>query len=202
MKRMAVGIDPGTKRAALVAFDDADESTPLAWATFACANQTGSHMARVLAMADQIINRLAAWVEQFQPHGLDIVIELSVAKKGRAFNPKTYALQNRLIQEIESGIYYRIAGEVVECWLTEVYPNTSKKMATNNGSASKDEVIAASPFKDDYNYMPKVALEAIADAWSHGLSAWPGKSGTVAARLNLSQMTMSEVKYAGYGSPA
>jgi hypothetical protein len=199
VKHLSIGVDPGLLEGGAVAFDDLDEFTPLAWAVWSCAATDDPDMAKVLAMADQVVDAILQWATGLEAQRLDVSIELPIAKKDQFFNPRTFAKQVRLIQEIESGIYYRVASEVVECFMTEVYPNTSKKMATNHGGASKAEVLAASPFSS--LKAPMGSKKTLADAWSHGLSTWPGKSGKVAARMNFTQMKMSEVRYRGFTSP-
>ena len=196
--KAGIGIDPGLTESGAVAIDDNDENVALAWATFSCTDTCAPDLTRVLSLASEIVDTLVRWVDELGITRLDISIELPILKKGKYMNPLAYAKQNRLIQEIESGIFYRVAPELQECWVTEVYPSTSKAMATNHGGATKDEILAVSPFKD--LKLPIDTKRTVADAWAHGLCTWKG-AAKPASRTNFSALEVPEVKHGKNGSP-
>lgn len=191
MMKASFGIDPGLTKTGMVAYPDADDRAILAWATFACTGTKNPDLARVLSLASCVVNEMLRWIESLEVQDLDIGIELPFLAK----NPQGFAKQMRLVQEIESGIYYRIAPEVRECWVTEVYPKTSKLMACNYGAATKAEIIQASPFEGWRTMHEDWKLdtaEAIADAWAHGLCTWGGAKDP-AARLNFTALRPAHV---------
>lgn len=197
--KIGIGIDPGLTESGAVVIDDRDENVALAWATFSCTDTADPDVTRVLSLAAAIIDVLVGWIDALGVEEVDISIELPFLRKGRYGNPQSFAKQMRLVQEIESGIYFRVAADVKQCWVTEVYPATSKVMATNDGGATKDEILAVSPFKD----MTKVALETkrtLADAWAHSLCSWGGTAHP-ANRMNFTELKAAEVKRGKIGSP-
>ncbi len=72
--------------------------------------------------------------------------------------------------------------------MTEVSPTQAKMLATNNGGASKAEVIAASPFHG-YPMNSQATLEAVADAWAIGQAAW----GVGGHRFNFTAVKAAKV---------
>lgn len=208
--KIGIGIDPGLTETGMVAIDDADEDKVLASATFSCTDTGSSDVRRVLSLAERIVDTLVEWLDKFDTDPsdedystleVDISIELPVMgrKKGELRNPQAFAKQMRLIQEIETGILFRVAGECKECWVTEVYPATSKTMATNYGQASKEQILAASPFKD-MTEVPLTTRKTLADAWAHALCTWKG-APKPASRANFTELKAVEVKNANYKSP-
>ncbi len=186
--KASIGIDPGLTKTGMTIFPDADDRDILAWATLACTVTKVPDLARVLSLADMVVTTLLRWVEDFEIQDVDIGIELPVLGS----NPKSFSKQYRLVQEIESGIYYRIAPEVRQCWVTEVYPTTSKSLACNYGQASKADIIEASPFSVEIERERLDVVEAIADAWAHALSTWKG-TGRPADRLDFTTMEPAKV---------
>lgn len=169
MDRFSIGIDPGFGEAAAVLYRDADENAVLAYATYTAPDPKDPPAARAMALADRVIDTLAFWVDQFDIKLLDIGIETPVMAK----NVDGFSKQWRFVQELESGIMHRLSGELIECWVTEVNPSTSKSLATNDGRASKAEMIEASPFRA--SGFRDSTKEALADAWAHGLATWETK---------------------------
>ena len=136
-------------------------------------------------MAHAIIDQILTYIEGFKIQHLDISIETPIMNH----NVSSFEKQWRLVQELESGILHRLAGELLECWVTEVAPSQSKVLATNDGRAKKEDMIAASPFKDRVD-LAKSTREALADAWAHGLATWATKGG----RFNFGQMQAATVR--------
>jgi hypothetical protein len=119
------------------------------------------------------------------------VIELPVISfKKKKLNVLNYSKQIRVVQEIESGIYFRVASTVFECWVTEINPKSAKVLATNDGDADKAQMVQASPFRDTVKYrVNKAAREALADAWAIGLGAW----GVRGDRVNYTKMMVATI---------
>jgi Holliday junction resolvasome RuvABC endonuclease subunit len=79
-----------------------------------------------------------------------------------------YSKQMRLIHAIEMILFVM---EIRNFYLTEVPPTTSKRLATGDGRARKEDIIDVSPFAGQRG----PAAEALADAWAHSLSAGDGQ---------------------------
>lgn len=171
MDKYSIGIDPGFGEAAAVLYRDANENEVLAYATWTASNPNDPAAARAITLADHMIDTLMFWVQQFDIRLLDIGIETPIMAR----NVDGFSKQWRLVQELESGIMHRVSGELVECWVTEVNPSQSKMLATNDGRASKAEMIASSPFRA--SSFRDATKEALADAWAHGLATWEVKGG-------------------------
>lgn len=186
MKKYIVGADPGFGETGLVLYLDGAEDNILAWATFQCPPKGQSDAARAASLADHVINELVTWIERFDIQHIDICIEVPFMGK----NVASFQKQIRVVQEIESGILFRLAGEVKELWVTEIGPTQAKRLATYNGQASKQEVIEASPFNRRPESKADLStLEAIADAWAIGLAAWEIMGG----RFNFSSLKAVKV---------
>lgn len=185
MDRYIVGIDPGFTETGVVLYRDLDEMEILEWATFKCPpTQVRASATRAAALAEHVLAEITKWIERHGIQHLDVSIEIPFLGK----NPASYQKQIRVVQEIESGVFYRLAGEVQELWVTEIGPKQVKVLATNDGGASKAAVIAASPFGSNGEITEKT-LEAIADAWAIGLAAWGVKGG----RFNFSSLKAAKV---------
>jgi Holliday junction resolvasome RuvABC endonuclease subunit len=188
--RYAVGVDPGLKETGVVLCYDDKNLTPIAWATFT--SPTGHiDLARVVSLASAVIALLDDWVGEYDIKELDVAIETPIF--GR--NVASYGKQMRLLQEIESGVFHIVAGELNECWVTEVNPVQSKILATGNPRAGKDLMVGCSPFE---NYIVrKSTLEAIADAWAHANAAWKGQKG--APRANFAAIHAAPIDHVHAG---
>lgn len=186
MDKWSIGCDPGFGEAALVLYRDSNENEVLAYATWTAPNPNDPPAARAMSLADRMIDQIVFWIEQFDIRLLDIGIETPIMAR----NVDGFSKQWRLVQELESGIMHRISGELVECWVTEVNPSQSKMLATNDGRASKAEMIASSPFRT--SGFRDSTKEALADAWAHGLATWEVKGGrfnyTVAKSADIKQV--------------
>ncbi len=189
--RYSIGVDPGLGETGVVLCKDDDDLTPIAWATFN--SPTGhSTLARAMALGTEVVSQILAWVHEYGIKKLDIAIELPIY----SYNANSYEKQIRLLQEIESGIFYMVAGVCEECWVTEINPRQSKLLATGNGNANKDEVIVCSPFKDYKEFSPSIkkpTVEALADAWAHANATWEGQQG--APRINWVKASAAPINY-------
>ena len=188
--RYAVGIDPGLTETGVVLCQDDDNLTPIAWSTFS--SPTGhTTLARVVSLAAEIVSLLAEWITEFSIKELDVAIETPIFK----VNIASYGKQMRLLQEIESGVFHIVAGELEACWVTEVNPTQSKILATGNPKAGKSLMVGCSPFE---NYIVrKSTLEAIADAWAHANAAWGGQKGV--PRANFAAISAAPVNHVHAG---
>ncbi len=187
MRRYTVGIDPGFGETGVVLYDVDDDGHPIAWSTFSC-GPGETDICRTVSLGGVVVNLLLDWIKEYGIKHLDVAIELPIYNK----NPKTFTKQIRLLEELESGIFHIIAGQVEECWMTEVNPKTSKMLATTDGDAPKAAMVAASPFKE-YNDVLQPTREALADAWAHGLATWGGCNKCV--RVKFSDLRAAEVRY-------
>ena len=187
MVRYIIGIDPGFGETGVVLYTDSGEDEILEWATFKCPPKGQADAARAAALAENIINEILGWIEAYKIAHLDISLEVPVMGK----NVRSLQKQMRVLQEIESGLFYRVAGEVKELWITEINPKQVKVLATNDGGAGKAAVIRASPFSTIKYAMELqlTTLEALADAWAIGLAAW-GIKGT---RFNFSSLKAAKI---------
>lgn len=191
--RYAIGIDPGLTETGVVLCQDDDDLTPIAWSTFS--SPTGhTTLARVVSLAAEIVSLLVDWVTEFDIKELDVAIETPIHKA----NIASYGKQMRLLQEIESGVFHIVAGELDVCWITEVNPVQSKMLATGNPRANKDMMVEYSPFES--YIVRKSTLEAIADAWAHANAAWGGQKG--APRANFAAISAAPVNHVHAGRKA
>ena len=181
--RFAIGVDPGvTETGVVLSQEDArGDLIPVAHATMSCPPGE-SQVARVTALAGNVVNLILCWVEEYKIEAVDIAIELPIFNG----NAQSLILQIRLLQEIESGIFHIVAGELMECWVTEVNPITSKSLA---GCARGEKPVSVSPFAD-YKAR-KATKEALADAWAHSLATWG--IAKKATRLAMHDMTSALV---------
>jgi Holliday junction resolvasome RuvABC endonuclease subunit len=182
-QRFAIGIDPGVTETGVVLSqeDTRGDLIPVAWATMSCP-PGDSQVARVTALAGNVVNLIMCWIEEYEIEAVDIAVELPIFNG----NPQALILQIRLLQEIESGIFHIVAGELMECWVTEVNPATSKSLA---GCGKREKPVAVSPFAD---YEARIATkEALADAWAHSLATWGIAKKTT--RLAMHDMTSALV---------
>jgi Holliday junction resolvasome RuvABC endonuclease subunit len=166
MDKFVIGIDPGLGETGLIL--RVEHEVVIAWHTYSVPGEGTKAFIRATTLADHVIAQIVEWIVEYHIKLLDICIELPIFA---ARNPASYAKQIRILQEIESGIYYRIASVVQECWVTELMPTESKQLACNDGSADKDMIVRASPFADRID-LNKSTREALADAWAHSLGAW------------------------------
>lgn len=183
MEKFIIGIDPGFTETGVVLYRDTDEGDVLAWCTYK--SPVGrADAARAASLAEHIIADILLWVDTCGIKYLDVCIETPVF--GR--NVAGFGKQMRLIQEIESGLLFRLAGELKELWVTEIGPTQVKVLACNDGRASKGAIIRASPIGPDMGLKIETR-EALADAWAIGLGAW----GIKGKRFKFSSVRAAKV---------
>jgi Holliday junction resolvasome RuvABC endonuclease subunit len=180
-----VGIDPGFTETGVVLYKDDDERTIIRWATYKSPAHGQAAAARAASLAECVIADLVKWIEEFHIQHLDICIEIPFLAK----NVAGFQKQIRVIQELQSGILFRLAGEVLELWVTEVGPTRAKVLACNDGRATKEEIVKASPFGLMTWHQHTARTEALADAWAIGLAGW----GSEPCRFNFSSVKAAKV---------
>ena len=161
----------------------APEGHYLSGITFRAAKE-GPDLQRIVNLADVIVATLKSWVFDHKIKGVLVAIEYPILRGGTpSYNVETYRKQVNLLHEIEAAMWrwsndrYGMATSIddptrghAEIKIAEINPTASKRAATGSGSASKDEMIFASPFerRDDVR---RPTREALADAWAHAVAA-------------------------------
>jgi hypothetical protein len=150
-----------------------------------------------VSLASLTLDEVAKWIEEWSILRLDLVLEMPFIRGGsRKIAGTTYSKQMRLVQELESGILYFIAPVLAECWVTEVTPNESKKMATGDGGADKLVVLNQYPNRRSVQSFTKTTQCTISDAWAHSLAGW----GTAGVRRRYDSSLAAEVVEVCVGS--
>jgi Holliday junction resolvasome RuvABC endonuclease subunit len=189
--RHSIGIDPGLGETGLVlCTEDARKEQVLHhWRTFSCPPGDNEDLTRVVSLASSVVDTVIEWIDEFNIRELDTCIELPVYKR----NALTYTKQIRLLEEIESGLFFTATGLVDRMILTEVYPTTSKVLLTSNSRAKKPQMVEAFEKMTGWELdAPKATKEAVADAYAHSLACWiKGVSGN---RLNMSELQAAMVE--------
>lgn len=177
--RWAVGIDPGFTETGVVLCRENDrrDLDVVESATYSCGTQDVPDICRVTALAGCVVDLLMDWTVRHGIESWDVAIEHPVYKR----NAKGFQRQIQLYESIMEGILFQIAGQMDECFVTEVNPMTSKSLA---GCGRKEKPVEQSPFKE--LNVPKATKEALADAWAHSLATWGvGPRSTRTAFHNL-----------------
>jgi len=192
--KWSIGIDPGLGETGVVLCRDDVQPLTEEWVTYSCP-PGDEDVARVVSLAGAVIDCIVGWIEEYGIEQLDICIELPVYKH----NAATYTKQIRLLEEIESGLFFLVAGEVKQLYLTEVYPSTSKGLLTNDGRADKDRMVECyeklhPPWDKGVNRATK---EAVADAYAHSLACWLTGANLRMTRVNLTDLQAAVVKEKG-----
>jgi Holliday junction resolvasome RuvABC endonuclease subunit len=171
VRRITIGIDPGVSCQGVVVLDNKTRKL-LAWATFdsSSAYSHFPHGERVLDLTQQVQDWLWDAEEIIYGHPwaghTTLAIETPVlnTNRGNPPNPSTFGLQWRNIQTLISSVEWDIC--------VEVHNTAVKQALTGKGNATKDDIIAASPFHDVV--MPVADREALADAYSVAIAALDG----------------------------
>jgi len=163
--RWCVGIDPGLTETGVVLCRENDrrDLDVVESGTYACPTQGAPDICRVTALAGSVVDLLMYWKETYGIMAWDVAIEHPVYKR----NAKGFQRQIQLYESIMEGILFQIAGEMDECWVTEVNPMTSKSLA---GCGRHEKPVEQSPFA--HWKLAKGTIEALADSWAHALGTW------------------------------
>lgn len=164
-----IGIDPGLTETGIVLL--APEGHYMSGITFT-APPGPPDLQRIVNLADTIVATVKSFVFDHHIRELLVAIETPILRGGNpTFNVDTYRKQINLLHEIETGLW-RWHNEAAEAKvrIAEVNPTASKRVVTGSGAATKDEMVAASPF-DRRDDVRRPTREALADAWAHCLAA-------------------------------
>ena len=186
--KWSIGCDPGFKETGLVLVKHVGSKRHVqAWATMAC-KPNGSHYKRTEALSFAVIQWVEKWYRKYKIKAMDFAIETPFFSG----NPKTFALQWRLIQEIE-GIVASMYSSDQSLWITEVGNKTSKALATGDGGATKSDMVEAAPECMYYEEMDPHTAETLADAWAHSLAAWRGCKDCTRLRIDVELAKVQQV---------
>lgn len=141
---------------------------------------------RAQAIAARLVGRLLKWVEVHQIADLSAAVELPVYTS----NADGFGKQYATVQAIEAALLEHVAPLLDRFWLAEPHPGESKKAATGNGAAKKQDILDASPLKGSRLVagLEIGSLHTLADAWAHSLTVdtcerlWNGKISWPSAR--------------------
>lgn len=189
--RHSIGIDPGLGETGLVLCteDSRKEQVLHHWRTFSCPPADSEDLTRVVSLASSVVDTIIEWIDEFHITELDCCIELPVYKH----NALTFTKQIRLLEEIESGLFFTATGLVERMIMTEVYPTTSKSLLTGNSRAKKPQMVADFEKLTGWTVDGPVATkEAVADAYAHSLACWI--SNVSGNRLNMTDLQAAVVK--------
>lgn len=167
--RWAIGIDPGFTETGVVlrrmgpTLLDVVAHKVYRSSTGPC---TFDRCERLALKVNKVIDTM---IIKYGIRDLEIAIERPIYNQ----NPDTFEKQWRLFQHIMA---YRKIGNVLldidRCAVVEVPPTTSKRLATGNGAADKDQIALASPF--EHKSRARHTWWTLADAWAHSLAAYGG----------------------------
>lgn len=183
-----VGCDPGYTMLGLVLLTST--LTPVAWCTWH-QEPIEHEMLRSVQLSVAVVDKLDQWFDKFKIERVRIGLELPVY----THNPLTFSKQWRLIQTLEDTLWGLTQYSHVELDLYEVGPTFSKHALTGNGAATKNEMVAASPFAK--TAASPAIREALADAYGHAVAA--GRS-PVGWRLNNFRREHLAPEYEGEAS--
>lgn len=199
--KYSIGIDPGLRETGVILCHEepyAGGTAPVfvvdEWVTYSC--PSGSEdLARVVSLASSVVHAILDFVQRYEIEELDIGIELPIYNH----NAATYTKQIRLLEEIESGIFFTVTDEVEQLFLTEVYPTTSKVLLTGNSKASKQDMIFSYQMANgEIESKVQHTRETVADAYAHSLCTWI--SNSKAQRHNLTNLQAAVVQQTGRGT--
>jgi Holliday junction resolvasome RuvABC endonuclease subunit len=202
--KYSIGIDPGLRETGVVLCHELPPSggkvvptyEVVEWVTFSCPSGSDEDLTRVVSLASSVVHAVLDFIQRYEIEELDIGIELPVYKH----NAATYTKQIRLLEEIESGIFFTVTGEVEQLFLTEVYPTTSKSLLTGSAKADKNAMISAYvQYNGEIGTNNQHTRETVADAYAHSLSTWISNSKV--QRLNLTDLKAAIVKETGRDVP-
>jgi len=199
--KYSIGIDPGLRETGVVLCHEEDTGGVAPayvldeWVTYSCPSAGNEDLPRVVSLASSVVYAVLDFVKRYEIEQLDICIELPVYNH----NAATYTKQIRLLEEIESGLFFAVAGELETLYLTEVYPTTSKKLLTGNAKAGKaDMILAYEMVNGPLDVKSLHTKETVADAYAHSLSTWI--EGGRKQRHNLTKLHAAAVQETGRGT--
>ncbi len=193
--KWSVGIDPGLRETGVILCRDGVQPEVVEWVTYSCP-PGDADITRVVSLAAYVVDAALHWVDEYDIKLLDVTIELPVYTR----NAATFTKQIRLLEEIESGLFHLVTGEVDQFYMTEVYPSTSKGLLTNDGRADKDRMIAVYETTTGQNWpagTKKHTKETVADAYAHSLACWLKGANLRLTRMDFTALTAAVVTEEG-----
>lgn len=163
-----LGIDPGYGNTGAVLRLASEDSVEAA-ACWRNDNVGEWDVLRAMSICIPMMEQILAWVDEFNIEELEVVIETPFLNR----NPGTLMVQMYLFVLAQAYVYDYLVPVVPQVYLTVVHNATSKSKLAHKKSASKSEMIAASPWKDYKNEgLTFNQAETLADAYAHSLSAY------------------------------
>lgn len=173
-----IGCDPGLTETGMVLLSP--EGHYLSGVTFRAAKE-GQDLERIVNLADSIVGVVKSWVHEHSIKEVLIGVEYPILRGGTpSYNVEAYRKQVNLLHEIETALWrwnstwppfsQPHTTPAVQVRVTEINPTASKRAATGSGSATKDDMILASPF-ERRDEIKRPTREALADAWAHAVAA-------------------------------
>ena len=193
--KWSIGIDPGLRETGVILCRDGTEPEVIEWVTYTCP-PGDEDITRVVSLGAYVVDTVLGWIEEHGIEQLDVCIELPVY----THNAASFTKQIRLVEEIESGLFHLVVGEVNQFYMTEVYPSTSKGLLTNDGRADKDRMIACYEEMAGLDWPEgtrKHTKETVADAYAHSLACWLDGANLRLTRLNFTALTAAVVEERG-----
>ncbi len=166
-----VGIDSGLTETGMVLL--APEGHYISGITFTAPRNGQQDLQRIVNLADTIVATVKSFVYDHKIREMLIAVEYPILRGGDAhYNVETYRKQINLLHEIEAGLWrWHNDAQPGKVHIAEINPTASKRAATGRGDASKDDMVAASPFARRERDMRRPTREALADAWCHAITA-------------------------------
>lgn len=121
---------------------------------------------RSMSICIPMIETLLGWVQKHDIDFLEVCIEEPIYNN----NPKILMMQMSLYLMIQIYVYDYLVPHVQELYLTVVNNKTSKSKLAHDGNATKQQMIAASPWAGDKDVTHNQA-HTLADSYAHSLSA-------------------------------
>lgn len=138
---------------------------------------------RAQSICIPLIEQVLAWVDEHDIQNLEVCIETPFLNR----NPGTLMTQMYLFVLVQATVFDYLVPIVPQVHLTIVHNGTSKSKLAHDKSASKQQMIKASEWKDyKANGFTFNQAETLADSYAHSLSAY-------AEQHNLSELAQYAV---------
>jgi Holliday junction resolvasome RuvABC endonuclease subunit len=188
----SIGLDPGLAESGIVLIERGlydEEGTVLEFGLVTDKFGAGAPvMLRAQAVAAHLVGRILLWITKHGITSLDIGIETPIYNS----NADSHAKQWCTVQAIEALVATHVSPALQRCWITEVGPSVSKRLATGEGNADKAKVYSYSPFPSVQlaQHLSDHSKFTLGDAWAHSLCTY-GRGGN---RIDLTAMQWPEVR--------
>jgi hypothetical protein len=141
---------------------------PVAWACWENGETRDWPTLRAMSIAFPFAETAIGWILEYDIDNLEVCIELPFYNQ----NAKTLMLQMSLFDMLCSYTFDYLRPHTERLWLTTMHNATSKRALAHDGKATKQQMVAASPWSD-FKAKGLTFLQAhtLADAYAHSLSA-------------------------------